>query len=144
MKIMDRLRKVQLAVLNDKVNGTGTLGEKAGEAALAALNGGLGSEPWKNYMSLFADSAEQLTRLSSAELDAGDQYLPRIRAYIVANGICAPGTDLKTVNGTRNFAPQNGGDIDRPKAGNSPLSEAVDGGVVARRAAALGPLADLV
>lgn len=132
MKISQRLVKVQLAVLNNKVNGDGSYGKKLGEAAEAAMLKGIYSDEWKAYMSLFADSSDQLKRLTTDELDGGDPYLPRIRAYIVANGVCAPGTDAKTINGTMNFAAQ-GVDIDQPKPNDDPLSETVDPAVVALR-----------
>jgi hypothetical protein len=132
MKIMQRLVKVQLAVLHNKVNGDGEYGKKVGEAAEAAMLKGIASDEWRAYMSLFADSSDQLKRLTTTELDGEDAYLPRIRAYIVANGVCAPGTDAKTINGTRNFMAE-GSDIDNPMPNNDPLSEAVDPAVVALR-----------
>jgi hypothetical protein len=138
MKITQRLVKVQLAVLDNKVNGDGSYGKKVGEAAEAAMTKGMTaadgtvSEDWKRYMSLFADSADQLKRLTTTELDGDDEYLSRIRAYIVANGVCAPGTDAKTINGTRNFM-ADGSDIDNAKPNNDPLSEAVDATIVALR-----------
>jgi hypothetical protein len=90
MKIKERLVKVQLAVLENKVNGDGEYGRLVGDAAEAAMIKGMISEEWKNYMSLFADSADQFKRLTTTELDGNDEWLPRVRAYIVANGICAP------------------------------------------------------
>ncbi len=130
MKISERLVKVQLAVLHNKVNGDGTYGRKVGDAAMKAMMKGLGSEEWKNYMSLFADSSEQLTRLSSTELDGNDEWLPHIRAYIVANGTCAPGTDAKTIANLTNLQ----SDIDkRNPLTNAALSEAVDPAVRNRR-----------
>lgn len=132
MKITQRLVKVQLAVLYDKVHGGGEFGDRVGKAAEDAMVGGMGSDAWKRYMSLFADSSDQLKRLTTTELDGEDPYLSRIRAYIVANGVCAPGTDAKTINGTMNFADR-GSDIDKPRPNDDPLSETVDPAVVALR-----------
>jgi hypothetical protein len=131
MKISDRLVKVQLAVLNNKVTGDGSYGREVGKAAMKAMMAGLGSEEWKNYMSLFADSSEQLKRLSSTELDGDDEWLPHIRAYIVANGTCAPGTDAKTI---ANLANIKDSDIDkRNPLTNAALSETADPAVRERR-----------
>lgn len=133
MSIKKRLLKVQAAVVLDKVNGTGKLGTAIGDAAEAAMFAGIDSEEWKAYMSLFADSADQLKRLTTTELDGEGtdeaRYLPRIRAYIVANGICAPGTDAATMKGLIGIA----ADIDADKPDGAPLSETVDPTVVARR-----------
>lgn len=133
MKIMKRLLKVQAAVAVNKVEGDGSLGVAVGDAAERAMIGGMKSDEWKVYMSLFADSADQLRRLTTTELDAVDDdhanYLPRIRAYIVANGICAPGTDAATAKGLMGFRVQ----IDADKPGGEPLNEAPDPAVVALR-----------
>ena len=129
MKIKQRLLKVQAAVVVDKVDGNGDLGKKVGDAAEAAMMGGINSAAWKAYMSLFADSADQLKRLTTAELDGGEQWLPRVRAYIVANGICAPGTDAATMKGLVGIP----SDIDADKPSGDPLSETVDAAVVALR-----------
>lgn len=137
MKITDRLLKVQLAVLTDKVNGSPLeFGRKVGDAALAAMLKGMTYEngtvtkEWKAYMSLFADSDEQLQRLTTTELDGGDDWLPRIRAYIVANGICFPITDAKTVNNLMSIKESN---IDRTKPNGDPLSETVNPTIAALR-----------
>jgi hypothetical protein len=133
MDISKRILKVQAAVLADKIDGEPLkLGRKVGDAAEAAIIGGITSDAWKSYMSLFADSADQLKRLTTNELDATADdkiYLPRLRAYIVANGVCAPGTEAATM---KNFAgiPV---DIDADKPGGVPLDETVDPNVVGLR-----------
>ncbi|MDT5271116.1 MAG: hypothetical protein QOH49_3302 [Acidobacteriota bacterium] len=122
MKIRDRLLLVQAAVAVDKVKSTGDLGTKVGNAAEAAMLGGIASDAWKAYMSLFADSADQLKRLTTTELDGEGTdeavYLPRVRAYIVANGICAPGTDAITVKNLMGI----NANIDSDKPDGDPLS----------------------
>lgn len=122
MKIRDRLLLVQAAVAVDKVRGTGELGTKVGDAAEAAMVGGMTSDAWKAYMSLFAESADQLKRLTTTELDGEGtdeaRYLPRVRAYIVANGICAPGTDAATVKNLMGI----NANIDADKPDGDPLS----------------------
>ncbi|HEX8293940.1 MAG TPA: hypothetical protein VF570_19395 [Pyrinomonadaceae bacterium] len=126
MKIEQRIKLIQAAVAVDKAKGRGDLGEQVGKAAEAAMLGGIASEAWKKYMSLFADSAEQLTRLTTNELDGDNDYLPRMRAYIVANGVCAPGTDAATMKGFAGL----GGMIDAPGPNDEPLKTDPEDAVV--------------
>ena len=133
MKIRERLLLVQAAVAVDKVKGTGDLGTRVGDAAEAAMRGGIASDEWKAYMSLFADSADQLKRLTTTELD-GDgtneaRYLPRVRAYIVANGVCAPGTDAATVKNLMGID----ANIDADRPDGDPLSTEPEEDVVKLR-----------
>jgi hypothetical protein len=130
-KIKQRLLKVQAAVVVEKANGGGSLGEQIGLAAERAMIEGMNSDAWKAYMSLFADSADQLKRLTTTELDGEDdaQYLPRMRAYIVANAVCAPGTDAATIKGLVGIP----SDIDAARPDGEPLSETADPAVVALR-----------
>ncbi|HEX8355642.1 MAG TPA: hypothetical protein VF611_22235 [Pyrinomonadaceae bacterium] len=128
MEIKKRLLLVQAAVAVDKAKGSGDLGRRVGDAAERALREGMQSDAWKEYMSLFADSAEQLKRLTTDELDGNNDYLPRARAYIVANAICAPGTDAATMKGLVGL-----GDIDADKPDNDPLDVEPDPKVAALR-----------
>jgi hypothetical protein len=70
-------------------------GEDMKNAAIEAIMNGLGSEEWKAYMSLFADNAEQLTRLTT-EQATDEDYLPQMRAYIVSNAVCGGFTGTRT------------------------------------------------
>jgi hypothetical protein len=122
MTIEKRIKQVQAAVAVDKANGNGDLGEKIGKAAESAMLQGIKSDAWKAYMALFADSADQLKRLTTDELDGENDYLPRMRAYMVANSVCAPGTDAATMKGFERL----GGMIDAPRPDGEPLSTEVD------------------
>lgn len=92
-KIMDNLRKAHAAVAVDNAVGSGKLGTDIGQLAVEAITGGIQSEAWKAYMSLFADNPAQLERLTSDPPPAAEQdYLPQLRAYIVSNAVCAADT----------------------------------------------------
>lgn len=130
--IEQRIRLVQAAVAVDKAKGDPLkLGEKVGKAAEAAMLGGINSEAWKKYMSLFANSSEQLQRLTTNTLDGQNDYLQSMRAYIVANGVCAPGTDAATMKGFERL----GGLIDADKPDGTPLNTAPEQNVINLRPA---------
>jgi hypothetical protein len=94
----------------DKETKQGELGAALSQLAVKAIMGGLGSADWERYMSVFADNAAQLQLLSHAT-ENEDSYLPRTRAYIVSNSVCAPGTESPTAMGVEtqigNAAPNN-------------------------------------
>lgn len=145
MRIRQRILKVQAAVVADKADGDPKqLGKAVGDAAEAAIFAGINSEQWKDYMSLFASSEEQLTRLTTADLDGpGDSgvYMARIRAYVAVNGVCAPGTDAATMKGHDGsvFAAS----VDDDKPGNAgPLDVKPAAAVTQRRKARFPNLPD--
>ena len=133
--IKNNLLRVQAAVVTEKANGATALGEAIGRAAEAALTKGMTApdgtvtREWEAYMALFANSAEQLKRLTTTEFDGTNTYLPRARAYVVANSICAPGTDTATIKGLMGV-----GDIDAKKPDNNALQLTTDPAVIAKRA----------
>lgn len=101
MNIIENLELVHFAVVRDKVvpnaqGKKGELGGAIGKLAVAAITGGIKSDEWKTYMSLFADNAAQLTLLTVPK-DGEESYLPQARAYIVSNAVCAASTDTFTV-----------------------------------------------
>ncbi|MDT7690573.1 MAG: hypothetical protein QOE46_3332 [Acidobacteriota bacterium] len=97
MGIYKNLQKVHAAVVVDQVKGAGTLGEQIGVLAVNAIISGMDSDDWKKYMSLFADNAEQLNRLT-VKAGSDDSWLRQARAYIVSNAVCAAGTTTFTGN----------------------------------------------
>ena len=96
--IIRKVGEIHIAVVKDKETRGGELAQKLGELAVAAIMGGLGSEPWRKYMSIFADNPEQLKFLSE-EGDPEPDYFSKVRAYIVSNAVCAAGTNTATTNG---------------------------------------------
>jgi hypothetical protein len=129
MTIKERLLQVQAAVVLDKARGGVALAEAVGFAAEAAIRDGIYSTAGRAYMAIFANSVDQLTRLTTDELDGDNTYLPRVRAYVAANGVCAPGTDAATIKGLMGV-----GDIDAPKPDNEPLDDTPDQTVIDLRA----------
>ena len=71
------------------------LGFELKQAAIDAMMGGIGSPEWKSYMSLFADNADQLTRLT-VRADDDQLWLLESRAYMVANAICGADSTTQT------------------------------------------------
>jgi hypothetical protein len=137
MKIQEKLLRVQAAVIVDKAKGKGALAVQLGEASEKAITKGMGTPEWEAYMALFADSAEQLERLTTTNLDGTNNWLPRARAYIAANGVCSPITDAATAKG---LGPDGVGDIDVKKPSGDPLDETPDPGVAAKRPFVVPPI----
>src|SRR5215212_1380017 len=86
--ILENIGKIHIAVVKDKETGDGELGQTLGEFAVAAIMGGIKSEAWKTYMSIYADNADQLKLLTEVG-NPEDDYLSQTRAYIVSNAVCA-------------------------------------------------------
>ena len=97
MTIYKNLQKVHVAVMLDTLNNpTPTLGMQVMLLAQAAIEGGIASDAWKDYMSLFADNAQQLARLRGLDGSNAKDYQRQFRAYIAANAMCDASTDTKT------------------------------------------------
>ena len=94
--ITDNIKKVEEAMKDPaKKEGLGLLLKNK---AIDAMAGGIGSEPWEIYMSMFADNQAQLDRLTVAKANE-PAWLKEARAYSMANAVCAPNTNTKTGNG---------------------------------------------
>ena len=98
MTILRNLQTVHAAVVLDTFRGApNQLGDRIMKLAVAAMEGGIGSEAWKTYMSLFADNAAQLATLRGTDGNTHD-YQKQFRAYIVANACCDASTGTETSN----------------------------------------------
>ena len=94
-----------MSTIRERLNQTGTamnnaairvqLGMRLKQAAIEALTGGIGSEKWNEYMSLFASNQQQLNRLTVRAEDE-DWSVTESRAYIVANAICGADSTTQT------------------------------------------------
>lgn len=91
--ILDRLNQTGAAMKTDEFQVS--LGSKLKEAAIEAIMAGIGSTEWKSYMSLFADNADQLTRLTVRAKDE-DLLVLESRAYMVANSVCGADSTTQT------------------------------------------------
>ncbi len=90
---MKRLQKADKAMLDaqERVK----LGAQLKLAAIDAMMHGIGSDQWKSYMSLFADTTDQLERLT-VEKGTDELWLRESRAYMVANAICGADSTTRT------------------------------------------------
>jgi hypothetical protein len=98
------------------------------ESAIEAVVRGVGSEAGKTYMSMFADSEEQLKLLTNPNDVAGMPWLHEVQAYLLANAMCAPITNGQTGNGI--FKSAIAADFE---AIDTKLSTKVEASVVERR-----------
>ena len=71
----------------------------ADEVRIKATNAILGgATEYLEYMQLFAKTKEELALLIPSELAEDDSKKREARAYLVANGMCAPGTGDKLLD----------------------------------------------
>lgn len=100
MSIINNLKKAKAAVEADTLKG-GNLGFRMRNAAINAIMGGINSAEWKSYMSLFADNAAQLRRLTVPDEQHDPGWLVESRAYIVSNAVCGANTTTQTSQNVR-------------------------------------------
>ncbi len=100
MSIMGNLKKVSAAVEADNDNG-GNFGVRLRKSAINALIGGIRSADWMTYMSIFADNAEQLRRLTVVDEQNDPNWVKESRAYIVSNAVCGANTTTVTTANVR-------------------------------------------
>jgi hypothetical protein len=97
--IIEKVGEIHIAVVTDKEQGNGALADALSKLAVEAIMEGFGKPAWRKYMSIFADNTDQLKLLTERQGDPEPDYLPKVRAYIVANAVCAAGTNTATTNG---------------------------------------------
>jgi len=110
MSIYENLGKAHAAVLVDVgrglagVQGAGLLGQKIADVAIKAVTAGMRSangtvtKEWSDYMSLFANNATELERLTTPKPGIDPSYFAKFRAYIVSNAVCDAATTTFTGN----------------------------------------------
>ena len=82
-----------------------------------AIHQGSQSQAWVKYMKLFAKSEQELDRLIPGKEENPDPELQKVRAYLVANGMCSMGTTSQLINNV-------GARLDLPNAPTDDSSEA--------------------
>ena len=97
MSIRKNLERTAAAVAVDSFNG-GDLADRISAAAVEAIMKGIGTHEWEKYMALFCDTKEELAQLTVVR-ETDNDYMPKMRAYIVANAVCAADTGTQTANG---------------------------------------------
>lgn len=91
MSIIGNAKKVAAAVAQGNVTGD-TFGGDVKAAATKAIFGGIQSQDWEDYMTLFADNAAQLQRLKGADAQANVSWVRDSIAYLAADGMCGATT----------------------------------------------------
>lgn len=91
--ILKRLQITDAAMQNAAIRDQ--LGFELKQAAIKAMMKGIESPEWISYMSLFAENAEQLNRLTVLQPDE-DSWLTESRAYMIANAICGADSTTRT------------------------------------------------
>lgn len=87
MKIIEKVRARKVVFLNDP-----TEANNNAELAAQAIQGGISSTAWENYMQQYKETDEQLARLLGTDGTRDHPVLRVRRAYLVANAICGAGT----------------------------------------------------
>ena len=74
-------------------NGDGkAIGISIQKRAVQAIKGGEGSDEWRNYMELFAETPAQLARLLPTDDTLGNEEMDIARTYLLGNGTCGAET----------------------------------------------------
>lgn len=61
-----------------------------------------GADEWKMYVKLFAKTAQEMARLIPTDGTENDEKMNTARAYLAANGMCAPGTGDRLLDNVTN------------------------------------------
>lgn len=70
----------------------GTLATEIQTRAVRGIIGGEGSDDWRDYMNLFAETPGQLARLLPTDETAGNEEMDLARTYLLGNGTCGAET----------------------------------------------------
>ena len=92
MAIIDKVRLIRDTLLAEIADGNNNNAIANGLKAAAAIQGGINSAAWHQYMQQYAETAGELARLKGTDGTLNDPDLSMRRAYLVANAVCAPGT----------------------------------------------------
>ena len=88
---MTILEKIENKIGEEKADSTGQVADKLQDEAVEAILGGITSDAWETYMRNFADSPEQLARLTAKDPEdpaTNDPYMRKALAYLVSNAVC--------------------------------------------------------
>jgi len=73
----------------NEIEGNPDAAEAIGELSVAALLGGMGSDPWNAYIDQLGPfNPAQLARLRAEDNTVGDPEMDKKRVYVVANAMC--------------------------------------------------------
>jgi hypothetical protein len=85
---MTILDKINIKIEEEAADPTGQVADNLQDEAVEAILGGIKSDAWRTYMNNFADSPEQLARLTAEDATADDPYVRKALAYLVSNAVC--------------------------------------------------------
>lgn len=92
MKIITRANKIFIRMLTDPAY-RHSQGETLQNLACEAMELGMTSQAWKDYMRLFSSNPEQFARLTGDEPDfESTTWGKKARAYLLSNGGCGSDT----------------------------------------------------
>ena len=96
MSIKDNIKEIRKKMLLEVGETERPTCDRISNLGLKAIHEGKGSDPWKEYMSIFAEPGNeaQLKRLQATDGTDGDPDMNRARAYLIADGPCTPDTVL--------------------------------------------------
>jgi hypothetical protein len=98
MSIFNNLKKVRAAIAVASITSdVSDISIAINKAAMAAMFKGMGTNEWGDYMAIFCENQDQLTRLT-VQANGEAPYLQQMRAYLVADGICDPSTTFSTMH----------------------------------------------
>lgn len=88
MKILDRAAAISAFLTKDKEKAGGTKALPMQQKAIKAILGGIGSEAWRDFMTILASNEDQLKRLTGKDDKANELYVRESSAYAAANSTC--------------------------------------------------------
>ena len=95
MKIVEKIKQIHSQIKDNPDDPA--LAQKMQELAVKAMYSGINHDDWKQYMSNFASSPEQLQRLIGKDEAFNNTKYGRLTlAYVVANSTCGMGTTTET------------------------------------------------
>jgi len=100
MTIRDKILEVKQKLLLELISGDRTFSNELQETALLGINKGPGSAELRTYMSNFAETPAQLSRLMAEDGTENNIGMNRARAYLLADAPCGTETVTNFGNNT--------------------------------------------
>lgn len=96
MNITGNIEAQRDFILKDPEGAGKTRAEDIAKAAILAIKKGMNSDEWREFMSYYAKSGDELNRLCGLDQDFNDTHWGRMTpTYIAANALCTVRTTRK-------------------------------------------------
>jgi hypothetical protein len=82
----------KVMIKRDEIKADPIKADENRDLAVPAIQAGIRSRAWENYMRQYADTTEQLERLMGTDGTLGDIDMDRRRAYLVSDAVCGSRT----------------------------------------------------